>query len=355
MSYTFACGGYTSFAIDRDGAVWSCGYNGEGQLGLSRPGSKFAMQKVTALPERAIAVRSGSNHTVFLTESNNVWGCGCIGYKIACKVPTLLQLPPIVDIFISAKCSLFLDFDGGIWCCGDDNKNYPWYTKGQPYRLEHVPKMQQAAGGFVHAIFLDVDGKVWGCGSNESNQLNLKVRQYPIVTAIPNLPMIEMISAGLNNSHFLDTEGNVWVCGANEHGQLGLGHVSKSEKLTKIETLPPIKSVVGGGYHSLFLDVENSVWACGHNVHGATGLGETKEDIPTPKKIEGIPPIFAISAAFSHSLLCDFEGNVWSCGSHMNRELNVLLTENFFFPQQTQFPQVGTRVGSVKSARNISA
>lgn len=127
--------------------------------------------------------------------------------------------------------------------------------------------------------------------------------------------LAQNIAAGKYHSMFLDESSNVWVVGNNEYGQLGLNNVDNISKPTKIEGLPPIKAITAGKYHSLFLDENFCVWAVGDNRYGQLGLNVNYNHTSKPTKVENLAPIKSIAAGGYFSLLLDENGDVWISGS----------------------------------------
>src|SRR3990167_484177 len=98
-------------------------------------------------------------------------------------------------------------------------------------------------------------------------------------------------ASGSFHSLFLDPLGSVWCCGNNEYGKLGLGQSTNTTILIpqKINNLPPIVSV-SAAWHSLFVDENGSIWSCGYNDDGRLGLGDGK-DRYVPERITNLPKI----------------------------------------------------------------
>lgn len=83
---------------------------------------------------------------------------------------------------------------------------------------------------------------------------------------------------------------------------------------------PEIVDVAIGVRHVLALDKDGGVWSWGNDAGGALGHGDRTE-VPTPKKIESLPPVTAIAAGDYHSVALDRDGNVWVWGSNVQGQL----------------------------------
>jgi len=77
-----SAGGEYSFALTADGAVWSWGDGGEGQLGHGDEQSQQLPKKIEAFAgQRVVAVTAGRWHSLALTAGGSVWSWGdrCYG------------------------------------------------------------------------------------------------------------------------------------------------------------------------------------------------------------------------------------------------------------------------------------
>ena len=76
-----ACGGSHTVVLGADGALYSCGYNGLGQLGLGSKGEDQRTLQPVALPAGAKVahVACGAHHTVVLTTDGALFACGFNG------------------------------------------------------------------------------------------------------------------------------------------------------------------------------------------------------------------------------------------------------------------------------------
>ncbi|KAH0794076.1 RCC1 repeat-containing protein [Histomonas meleagridis] len=106
----------SSFAIDTDGNVWSCGSNGYGQIGQGQIQRCNTFQKITPFigsDETIIHIASGDTMTYFLTDKGTVYACGerdndrlCMQTDRSVKTPTLCDWVKEFNIsWVSAGCS----------------------------------------------------------------------------------------------------------------------------------------------------------------------------------------------------------------------------------------------------------
>src|SRR3990167_4813071 len=326
-----------SVFVDGSSAVWSCGNNENGQLGLGERGSCNIPSQISGLP--AITSASvGEGFSIFLSEAGEAFACGSnhsgqLGLEVGVhnKPSQIKNLPTIKSILCAGCSSFFLDVNGIVWSCG--RNEYGGLGLGdttyrsKPQKISGIPAIKAISGGSNHSLFLDYDGLVWSCGSNQSGELGLGDaidRSKP--ESIQALPKIKSISGGWNHSLFVDFSGSVWVCGSNGSGELGLGHSDSITKPQINNNISEIISACGGVGCSIFLDQNGVVFTCGTNGHGQLGLGDTAR-VTVPKEVKSIPWISSVSSFnspnSSHFLLVDYEGYAWTCGENKTGQLGL--------------------------------
>ena len=81
-----SAGSQHSLAVTADGAVWSWGFGGLGQLGHGDQQNQLLPKKIEALAgQRVLAVSAGQSHSIAITADGAVssWGLGgfgCLGH-----------------------------------------------------------------------------------------------------------------------------------------------------------------------------------------------------------------------------------------------------------------------------------
>jgi len=94
-----ACGREHTVFLTNDGKVYSCGWNGNGQLGLGNSTNQPTPQPISTLNSLTIsAIACGEYHTVFLTNDGKVYSCGRNLYGQLGQ-STTTTTPSIVDTF----------------------------------------------------------------------------------------------------------------------------------------------------------------------------------------------------------------------------------------------------------------
>ena len=60
----------------KDNTLWSCGYNGSGQLGLGDTLDRDVFTEITLNSYNVKNIYHGSNFTIILKNDGTLWGCG---------------------------------------------------------------------------------------------------------------------------------------------------------------------------------------------------------------------------------------------------------------------------------------
>jgi alpha-tubulin suppressor-like RCC1 family protein len=249
---SISTGGIHSLFLDYFGDVWSCGYNGNGQLGrIVGNGSQnnSNLGKISSL-SNIIAISAGPSHSLFLNSSGVVYSCGYNGYGQLGRNGDNGSPSTINILSVSALTSVI-----------------------------------SIAAGAAHSLFLNSSYQAWSCGYNNYGELGRAVAagsntlsNLQRITTLSNIKSITTGKGGYAASLFLNTSGQPYSCGLNDAGQLGR-KVSSGSPATanvgRITTLSDIVSVAGAEGHSLFLESSGAVLSCGYNAYGQLGRNVT--------------------------------------------------------------------------------
>jgi alpha-tubulin suppressor-like RCC1 family protein len=311
-------GGQTLFLRESDGAVFACGPNGNGQLGINSNIDQLTMVQVAGV--------NGSGYITDITQVSAGFG------------------------------SLFLrGSDGAVFSCG-------WNEQG-PLGINNFTnqnKLQQVLGvngvgyitgiskiytGFYDSLFIrGSDGAVFGCGYNSQGQLGINttarqstLQQVKGVGGIEYITGITQVAMGDQIALFLrGSDGAVFSCGYNGHGQLGVGNTTSSTTLQQVKAPGGIGYITGityiaAGWFSLYLirGSDGAVFTCGNNEYGNLGINSTTH-YSTLQQVKGvngigyITGITQIDAGQCHTVfLRGSDGAVFACGKNQYGELGI--------------------------------
>jgi len=199
------CGFYHTMFIASDGKVYSCGYNGNGQLGLGNTTNQSTPQEITYFTNNGInitQVTSGGNHIIFIASNGKVYGVGK-------NSNGNLGLGDTTHRYTPVEITYFTTNDINI------------------IQVECITE---------HTIFIASDGKVYGVGHNGYGQLGLgdtTNRYTPVEITFLSDKIITHVACGWFHTVFLASDGKVYSCGYNSYGQLGLGNTT--DQYTPVE------------------------------------------------------------------------------------------------------------------------
>ena len=366
-----AAGGRHCSFVDEQGAVWVCGSNSTGQLGLGKNQVRSKLKKLKKIPPIQGVFAKGQR-TMLLDINGDVWVCGSnrygqFGVKLKNDItsPKKLEGIPCIQAIDGVYHVIALDTDRNVWVRGSNSffqlGNDTVLQENAFSKLDNLPQIQSLSAGEKFSLFLDIDGIVWATGHHRDGQLGVGREAGMRVTLnqVPSIPPIRAISAGENHSLLLDYAGNVWASGGNSYGQLGLGDDGAFRfTFEKIDLLSDITAVFAGVLQSMFLNKEGSVWVCGLATSGQLGLGmvEPPGEISAPTKNPSLPPINWLSLGGNHSLFLDATGSVWFCGD--TEALGLPNNTLIFVPEKLEgVPKLYTvslsPASPLKSAANV--
>jgi alpha-tubulin suppressor-like RCC1 family protein len=272
-----AAGQYgSSYAVKKDGTVWDCGYNQDGQLGDGNTTNQYTPAQVPGITG-VTAVAAGWTMAIALKNDGTVWSWGSNSYG---------ELGS--GAFTTVRPSA-----------------------GQVINLNHVIAI---AAYNQFSLALKSDGTVWGWGRNDYGQLgigNTTSQNTPI--QIPGLTHIVAIAAGYTHALALKNDGTVWAWGANKEGELGNGTTTASNTPQQVSGLTGVVQIAAGGSltaaipnpvgQSFAIKKDGSVWAWGYDLVGLLGDG-----IPTqggfqltPSQVD-LPGVAQIVTSYSATL-----------------------------------------------------
>ena len=331
------CGGNSTAIILKDGTLWTCGENKDGQLGngntadsstpvkvasevksVSLSGNRTAFVKkdgtlwmsgsnkygefgngTTSDSTKPVRLMSGVkevstafSHTAILKTDGTLWTCGCNDYGelgedtngilVGHKTP-IEVLSGVKSVDTESYITSVLKPDGTLWMCGDITDWIPGNKSGNQQRVPLKIISDVAAievGGTTTAV-IKTDHSLWMRGYNTRGELGKGDKGAHGFTE-PLMTDVKAVSCSQHTA-ILKTDGSLWMCGDNYYGQLGDG--TTTDRLTPVKVMTGVKAVSVGNDHTAILKTDGSLWMCGRNDHGQLGDGTTEER-HTPVRID---------------------------------------------------------------------
>ncbi|MGL4949586.1 MAG: RCC1 domain-containing protein [Anaeroplasmataceae bacterium] len=300
---------HSSYAIDENDMLWTCGEGHNGQHGHDHENKVVSFAKPNNLSNIKIKFIYKNNDDVFaITTDDRLLVCGINMYG---------QLGLGVDPANGAMVKTFR------WTGHDIEKvkiKFFVYKKNNSYYNQVV----------------DTSNRLWVCGLNDVGQLGVGDTNYKTKWQIPPvLKNVEVfkISAGPHYSHILDKDGKMWSTGNSSNGRLGLGTTGNVLTYTSPPQFLNIKIKDfndDNGKRTYAIDVNDHLWVTGENASGQLGTGDNVDVLTwtRPKSLKD-RRVFMYHSDTSNMILLDLDtGEFLSCGINTSDQLSLDVSEN---------------------------
>jgi alpha-tubulin suppressor-like RCC1 family protein len=276
-------------ALTDTGQVWTWGGNRYGQLGDGTATIRFAPRQVElagSAPVASIAV--GQDHVLALTRQGAIyaWGRnhhGQLGDGAAINRAAPVQLPVADAVQVAAgnAGSAALTASGAtlIWgraIPGPAGLGAANPASPRPLTLPTGTVPAMVDAGQRHLVVLSTHGELLTFGVDPGGR--------PLPDSLPLDPSwghVESISAGDNHTVALTDTGTVLAWGANSRGQLGTRDTANRQAPVQVQ-IPElgggrVVELIAGGDSVLARTSEHQVYAWGHGGFGQNGNGSTAD------------------------------------------------------------------------------
>ena len=368
----FACGSRHVLALGSDGAVYSWGFGGDGQLGHGDLGIQTNPRLVKALHSEGVRdVCCGENHSVALTSGGDVftWGEGAHGqlglgdFRKQHTPRRVMELEGkmIVQITAGAYHTACIAEDHSVYCWGQgqsgrlglgDEANTPTPTLVEGLTGCGIETIR-AFGEHTMALTLpletgaatDFDPRSRERMQQKVKELEVKLKQEKMAAhdakEARNASRSKLVESEQNvdrlkrqNEALLQERVELYMKMQNLDNQLSvvtaekdnLDHelmslVAMPTKLAEI-TAQGVRQIACGLHHVLALSDAGDVYAWGGGGAGQLGLGRRKS-FPAPQLVWGMmrKGVRQIGAGAKHSAALTYNGLVYTWGSSSHGQL----------------------------------
>ena len=249
-----SAGGAHSLALTAGGAVWSWGDGYQGRLGHGdQQHQQLLPKKVEAFADqRVIAVSAGEHHSLAMTADGAVWSCGHGGLgqlghgdsqnRLLPKKIEALTGQRVVAVSAGGYHNLALTADGAVWSWGGGGSGKLGHGDEQtqllPKKVEAFVGQRAIAvsAGWQHTLALTADGAVWSWGGGDFGRLGHGDAQRQLqpkkIEAFTGQRVVA-VSAGTGHSLALTADAAVFTWGKGGRGCLGHGEDLSNQLLPK--------------------------------------------------------------------------------------------------------------------------
>lgn len=197
--------------VSESGAVFTVGRNDSGQLGFRSDSEDVLVPQRVCFPTEPapsiVGAAAGAQHSLFLTSTGEVWGCG---FSASGALPvtgsqktvdlTLLELLPCfcTSVAAGAKCSFFVSDRGEVYFAGQAIQSERPFNRPRslessiPWKIENLGRVSQVSVSmelpsfrWEHALFAHEDGSISGWGQQAHGELGF-VKQSGCVPGFTN-------------------------------------------------------------------------------------------------------------------------------------------------------------------------
>ena len=212
--------GSHAIALDRDGAVYSWGFDGSGQLGVGRTITSATPTRIAEIPAMFSAV-AGVEHVAALDAGGRVWTWGSnvgggLGPRDAAsttKPARVVGIANAVAIAAGRDNTFALLEDGTVWVWGrflDD----PSYNRTEIRQIAGLAGITRIDARWEHLVALRNDGTVWTVGLNATGAIgDSTTTNRSSAYQVPGITGAVEIAAGISTTVVLKADGAVLAWG----------------------------------------------------------------------------------------------------------------------------------------------
>ena len=351
--------GHTTYIKEKDGKVWSTGYNGYGQVAQGNTAN------VNKLQQMKLNVSSNMENTLFLGRStsgtniglisNNgevyVAGSNAYGQYADTSTSSVKYLTKFGTGFIELNKKNELIHVGDTLNAQVLNYDFDFnvFNKEQTANFTWKSYNEDVATVTSEGI---IEGKEVGyttiIATEENTKMLAEIRVQ--VTEKDKIAMPQ-VSQGENFTVALKADGTVWATGRNNYGQLGNGTTIDSidpvqVKIADNTYLTNVVKISAGYAHALAVTAEGNVYSWGLNNYGQLGNGITgtqnyAQKVKTISGTEGyLENVIDISAMDAYSTAVTNAGDLYAWGYNGYGQFGIGNANTSYLPVRTGMTNV---------------
>ncbi len=340
-----------SYILQTDGALWSMGTNGAGQLGT---GNTSAISKATKIMTGVKAISAGQSFAMILKDNGDLYATGDnsdgqlgTGDKLNVSTPVLVK-QNVASVDCGTFYTMIIDTDGALWGAGSNgisgvlgNNSQDDYTTFDKIDVPGDAIVTSVSAGESHTLFVTENGDLYGMGNKNYGKL-IRPYDYPDydnrswymrepVLLSSTLNNIRSVSAGIDHSMVVTEDNELYAFGSQKYGELGNGVALAIDEdygndddgifepfkvdnaLLKISGEDAIQEVYAGSSNTLILRTDGTLYAVGSDYSHMLGDGNTSTACH-PDIFEIAQEVSTVALSGSHTLYGSIDGTAWGAG-----------------------------------------
>ena len=357
-------GNYNSLFISTTGNLWSCGYNGYGQLGINNLVNAYSSPvQVGALTDWSQVAWSGSSSYAIKTDGTLwTWGYNAFGqlgnnnrtyYSSPVQIGALTNWKQVVPgAAITTTGQLFT---WGVNQYGQLGRGFVGATAAtggyysSPVQVGALTNWSQVSTGTYCTAAVKTDGTLWAWGWNAYGQLGTNnTTYYSSPVQIGALTNWKQVSVGMSHTVAVKTDGTLWGWGQNATGNLGIGNATSYSSPVQIGALTTWRQVASNNNFTLAVKTDNTLWAWGNNNQGQLGINAGYTNYSSPVQVGVSTNWNEVAAVTGHSVAYASDNSAWTWGSNTYGQLAAQIPYNLSVSSPVQ-------VGALTTWSQISA
>jgi alpha-tubulin suppressor-like RCC1 family protein len=241
-------------AVQSPGTLWSCGYNGYGQLGNNT--SSTSVGASTPVQIGALTTwtqTAGGNFSSYALQNTGTlwaWGYnaqGQLGQNNTANLSSPTQVGALsnwtqISVNSTSATALALQSNGTLWAWGYNafgqigNSNTT--NLSSPVQIGALTLWTKIASGGYSSYAIQSNGTLWSWGLNSQGQLGLNTTvgvSSPVQIGTASTWI--QVGAGSLQLAAIQNNGTLWMCGYNSQGQIGNNSTTNISVLTQVGSL----------------------------------------------------------------------------------------------------------------------
>jgi alpha-tubulin suppressor-like RCC1 family protein len=338
-----------SYAITKDGSLYTWGQNANGELG---DGTTINKLIITKLGTSSWTIVSGSkaidiNGRLFTWGDNAYGGLGD-GTTLNKSSPVQLGTRSWTTVSCNWDRTVAVDTTGNLYTWGVNTYgglgDGTTIDKSSPVIIQTIiPGTGTFSSwtitncGASHTVAIDTTGALYAWGYNATGQLGDGTtinKQSPFKIGSSSW---SKINSGISHTVAIDTTGALYVWGGNSLGALGDGTTINKSSPVKLGT-SSWTSVSAGGSQTAGTTSANTLYTWGYTPYNlASGVNNSSPAlVGYPYDVVTTSSFVSVSAGYSTTAAIDIVGNLWTWGYNGQGQLGDITTTSKSAPVQLQ-------------------